>query len=482
MIRPIACTAAVLATLAGCDRSPVAVSDSGPDRRFVSRIDGLGVDGSPADARRDDGRVDSWPKPCGAAPLAYAGPLCGPAGKPCKVEVDELVASDKSMWSSPLALDDAGQPMLGTTIGIDGFSGTVVRRSVAGAWTEEALPVQAADIQLAVNPAGQLVAYVDDGAMHQSLLRRSSGTWSTLATLPGKGWSGTGLGIDSAGCTYVFRTDSTPYEVASYYQLSSTGAWSSYAMGSGSMTAGALALAPSGAPHIVAPGTSGSGIALYWAAAPLPREQVDIVHPQPIFEERHFSVVATGSTTPGQLGTPHVAYRRRNGDGSHDVVLATRAEGSGVWTRAVVAAESPDAKCYAAPTMTGQTCDFDDVDFFPMAMLASATGEVRMLLGKVRLRGSLLAECTSGPGAPSSCVWKGEGLRERSLLLAWLTAAGTAEQVTLSSDAQPAATTADDRWDVSAAIGADGRIHIAEGAVDLPAAATIRYLRLAPVL
>ena len=151
--------------------------------------------------------------------------------------------------------------------------------------------------------------------------------------------------------------------------------------------------------------------------------------------------------------------------------LASAPLGTSNYSFTVIASEPADSKCQGMPTQSSESCSYDDVDYRPLALVASADGDVRMLLGKHREHGELKAQCpfgAPGPGPipPPQCSWQGERHQEGSLVIASRDSSGAFTQRTLVAGL--------DAVEASARVDAQGRIHVAVSAAD----GKVRYLRL----
>jgi hypothetical protein len=409
-----------------------------------------GVDkGARLDGQHDGSLPDTlqttWPEPCGPAPLPYGKDLCGPAPAPCAVLDDEVVAQASNMLSSaPLALDAQGQPMTMKHRAYGGFTASFLRRTGPGLWTSESLPLPQARAALVRGKDGTPTALSYDGAGHLSLIRRETAGWTVVETLGQEGWGGwsAGMTTDSKGCLHVgFTWDTQHQELATYGLRDPQGNWALHTIESASWNV-PIALAPSGVPHLAFWGgsKSGAGWALIWAATSQQPEEVSLLGLDQALDDRRIGLAVTGGTTAGQLGTPHLLFRRFLPDNKgRELVYATRTA-AGTWTVRIVASEGLDSKCTHQPSYDGEVCAYDDLDLWPLAVVASGSGSVRFFYAKVREYGSLTAECGYGsspsPGsgaAPGSaqpasadagpppllCEWTGQRFREGELRIGW---------------------------------------------------------------
>jgi hypothetical protein len=200
----------------------------------------------------------------------------------------------------------------------------------------------------------------------------------------------------------------------------------------------------------------------------------------------------TGSTTAGELGTPHLLFSRflANNKG-RELVYATR-DAAGTWSVRTVATDLPDSKCNHVPTYDGEVCTYDDLDFGPLAVAASGSGSVRFFYARVREFGSLTAECTGGypstPGPPKVpgsahpasadagpppvfCEWKGQRFMEGELRMGWPD--GSSVKTALVKQGVIAAA-------ASVKVDASGHLHLIHHhrPQDTSAPSELRYLRL----
>lgn len=242
--------------------------------------DGGGLDGGPVDAGPSDlgmdARVDdAGPTLCGAAPPRFAGSLCGPGAAACVVLRDERVETGHYRNDMPsIAVDSANEPAILYSIAAGGYVGMYAKRTAAGAWTSAATGFDMATGGFVF--AGDVpTALAYDGAFHTDAYTLGASGWRLDERLPtDQVISGLNVLRDEGGCIHTLGDPGTGMTGGDTTYLLRDTSWHATTLGSGSQPRpAALALAPSGEPHVVWV-ESGVTSELHWARGPAGSELV----------------------------------------------------------------------------------------------------------------------------------------------------------------------------------------------------------------
>jgi hypothetical protein len=422
-------------------------------------------DRQPLEGNSDQRPVDGgWPALCGKPRPAFPGTLCGRAAQPCTVEVNELVLQNNNLMPLvALELDDAGAPIGTYSTNLGSFVGHFIRRTGAAQWSDEKLPVPVAEAALGRLGADPCL-YVDDGAMHQRILRRDSAGWSVVDVLPGEGWGGApgGMAVDQAGCLHVREHFSTSSgEQAAYGLRSATGSWTFTPLANG-QSDGPIALAPGGTPHLVFWGTltPTSSHSLLWVASPGKPESV-----LPSLSSMTPYTIGL-AVTGDDAGTPHIFVQRDLADETRELTLASRGTDA-KWSLQSIASAPPSSTGCPKPTGPGQTCSYDRSFIRLLALVPAASVDgLRFLYAKINEKAQLTSSCIGGP----NCFWQGDPVQKGTIFIA-ASSGGNVEQTVVVDGLVGG--------HASAAVDAQGRVHVLLTGPDTSLASELRYLRLA---
>ncbi|MCC6752124.1 MAG: hypothetical protein IT371_31020 [Deltaproteobacteria bacterium] len=435
---------------------------------------------------------------CGKAPPVYAGPLCGGAGLPCGVLVDETLPTKPAYRNDApsLALNAKGEPALLFSVAESGYHGFYARRQ-GSTWsvTPTGSPLATGALVMGPNDAPQALFY--DGTPSGNRRATFSGaTWTVHESLPAQrtGWSG-GLAVDRAGCLYAPGFVHLVYGGPQSTTLLSLAPAPTPQPISWIVTpilpvmpseAGSppVALSPEGRAQLAFFRTVKGEWELAWAAPPLGAEPVARYGSSSLSHASQVALVVT--PVPGEpLGRPHVFFKRFAPASPERLELthASRDPTTAAWRLTAVASEDVGDKCTRQPTMTGESCSYDLVEHVPVGAVASGNGDVRLFVSRLRHHAKLTATCDgptrppppNPPGPPPmGCRWQGAHETEGRLELASLQAGGGFSRAIVKEGLVA-------RHLGSAALDAAGRLHLALYAA-APAStgsgSTVRYLRL----
>lgn len=399
--------------------------------------------------------------------LPYAGPLCGPPGQPCTLSADEAVeAAHHFRNEAPaIAFNAACDPEVAFSIAEGGYFGYFARRVGVDSWSTEATPFPLARVALAHEPAGDApLALAYDGAFGTSLWRREAGQWKSIAPLPGK---------NIASARGFARAPMGPLHAAvvaddgAVRHAIHDGAWQSTAIGGDAPASAAVALDPAGDPHLTFWSSKNLTWELYYAAPPEPPELVFPLGSNVLELQQHGIAVVPGDGNPLDAA-PYVLAARQLAGGLHELVLAHRISQQKWIVEVVIAEDDKDAKlCDGEPEGPGDTCDYDYVRYRPLAVVASAGGDVRFFYLQHHHVGTLVAQCQMMP--MPVCAWAPQSdTSTAELRIGWPTDQGPkwaalAEDVFIT--------------DATATVDAAGRIHIAAYESENQDGLMVRYLR-----
>lgn len=405
------------------------------------------------------------PRSCGPEDLPYTGSLCGPAERPCQIVADEVIAADLAPRGSgpALALGVDCQPNVAYNEAVDGNPGHFAARALGGRWTTEDAPAALAGLGLSIDPADPApLLLAHDGASEAELFRRDGG-WKSLAALSGVAaplarqvahdragrlHAALGGGVDEVG-HHVFE-----------------GGWTSEVLAASAASGPALAISPvDDRVHAAYFGSASGAWEIFWQV-PGEEPELALAYNSSALQALHL-LLAVAPGEGAQTDVPHLlAAQLVAGEETQRLVLARRA-GAGSWDEHVIETEDPGDPC-PEPMDAEQTCAVSYTQVRPLALVASAGGDVRALWTHTQVTGTLTAECVTDP--IPVCTWNYEGLDAApTLMISWPTAGGVeSAEISASVPAQGYA---------GAQIDSAGEIHLAlyDG---LGEGAGVRYLRL----
>lgn len=326
-----------------------------------------------------DLKPDTGPIKCGGAKVAYSGKLCGPATKPCKNVVSEQLNKSQFRNGGPsLALDAKGVPTVFYATASGGYGGFLARRDGPNSWTTTKMPMAAASASITHGAGGLLHALVEDGALGGGALWRRSGTqWTKLDQLLTKGHGGwtMGLAADQGGCLHAMASSSFNYDLF-YARREAT--WTTLKLASTNEKA-PVVLSPAGKAHVA---YRAAKYAVTWVAPPGKAEQAS---PSSMASGQPIPMVVTAGAGAAEI--PHLFFNRAASVGKgHELVYARR-DGANKWTTQVIASSSVNS-CNINNCSQTYSCTFDYWEYVPVAAVASASGDVRLVLAHLNHKGS----------------------------------------------------------------------------------------------
>lgn len=383
--------------------------------------EGMPVDAErPTDLGTDAAPGDAGPVACGAATPRFAGSLCGPGAAACVILRDERVEGGHSRNDAPaIALDSADRPAILYSIAEGGYRGMYATRGAAGAWSTVATGFELATGGL-VFDGDTPTALAYDGAYHTDVYTLGASGWGRHERLPtDQVVSAVNVLRDEGGCLHVLGDPGTGMTGGTTTYLLRDATWHATAVGGGSQPRpSALALAPSGQPHVVWTESGGTTSELRWARGPAGSELVWAGGAG----AGYGNVPRIGVSASSAIETPHVLFLVPKADGSSDLYYATRAS-AGSWSVVLLELGRP-AGCTGTP-VAGATCSADGLSFVPVAVIASGSGDVRLFWGRNHETGTLTGRCDVGPfpggggppPPPPFCFWDGALTRDARLIV-----------------------------------------------------------------
>jgi len=348
-----------------------------------------------------------------------------------------------------------------------GTKARMASRTGKGKWTVQALPMDMGHGVLLRTSTGGLAALINDDATQAATeyWEQTSGGWKKLdskspseAGLPGA------TRIDSVGC--VHTANPAAKGGGHVYGLRRASAWTEKTTLSGWAHA-ALTLAPSGAPHIAHWQYNSAGTGDLYLTTP-PGKPVKVAQSPASTPFAIGSSIAAAATAKGEVFI--LAERWKKATLSYRELILARQSG-GSWSVTTMA-KGGHTPCYPCST---SSCSYDYHDYQPLAVVASASGDVRLLYAHWHHKGSLQG-FTKYPGSP--CVWLPvSDASSGEVRMAWPVpgGGGTLQDVSVAKGLNPAGR-------ATAALDSKGRIHLAfmSSSDGLIIKTDIRYLVLGP--
>lgn len=437
---------AVLGCLSACDSSPRDASLSEEEPASI-----------PLPPEPPPAPVESPPEPSAAR-------LCGPARRPCTVQLQEPVANlpGAGSWVTPtLVLDAQRRPhVFGAGAFEPSRGGVLAMRSSSGDWSVQQLPADwtGAAFGLSTGGAPLVTRAQDTGPDAPSeLWEWTEEGWHSKARLGTRllPWLGvSALRTDGTGALHaLLRTDEAfPRPV----YVSESNGWTPRLLGSGgriSLLPG-FALAPGGGAHAAYWEYVKDRWLLSWQSLSSPPERVlslpDPGWPADAISGSRIRVAVTTPGSPRGPETAHLFFIRPQDAlrGYSEVAYATRT-GEGAWTtHTLVRDQLLTPRCVdTPPTEQRRTCEEESIVHWPGPLVATP-GEVRLFIPWVRTRVQLGARCAHG-----TCQWQSEDWTHTyGLDLSWVEE-GTVQTVPLSQGVERLRL-----WDAQADL--EGRIHL----------------------
>jgi hypothetical protein len=409
----------------------------------------VGVDGSQRVVAATD------PLPCGQALERFQGSLCGPASNPCVVRRNEVIPDSRGFRNDgpDLAIDRHDEAHILYPLAESGFYGFLVRAADGMPFGVEAIEPAMAVGAIAFDPDDRLYAMLNDG--YASRLWRADGDWELLyRSIPSirAGRPGS-LRRDDVGCLHVGATiDDAP----AYLRRATGNTWTFDALTTETGSEPLVALAPSGQPHLAYFTTGGDDSAeLFWTAPPSAPEPILLINIRG--EQRYPAALAVTGENGDTLGTPHILALQYSSDHERAAVVHAARRADGTWQVQTLAEESaldPYGQgicptCAAVPE-ENESCTCTYAAVRPLAIVTNDADDLRLLYARYDVALDLRGYCNARPQIV--CEWTGSRTVAGSVVLAWPTAAGMAQQTVVDGILPGAA---------AAALDSRGRIHLA---------------------
>ncbi|MCB9700976.1 MAG: hypothetical protein H6711_03720 [Myxococcales bacterium] len=337
------------------------------------------------------------PLVCDDATLPYAGSLCGPPQLPCVIVADEAASPTHAFRNEApaIAVDNGCAPRILYSVAEGGYFGYSTWREGADQWVTEPTPFELARVALAHDRAADRpLALAYNGAFGTSLWTREGDLWTKIDAVSGQHIASAhafARGADGRLHASLYGSDNVDrYAVHD-------GAWVLADVAGEATPRTALTLDPDGAPHLTFWRTVGASWALTYAAPPAAPEILFDLQSNVLELGAHEIAAIPGDNDPLPV-IPYVLHARRVGGPLHAVVLS-HAVGFGKWeSEDVIVEDDKDASlCNAPPNDPGDTCAYDYIRHRPLAIYASAGGDVRLLFLTIHHKGTLSAECVDFP-------------------------------------------------------------------------------------
>jgi hypothetical protein len=371
--------------LAGCACGATSISpdsaviDASSMRDAIAEtaIDALAA---PADTGIDAGDAGP-PTACADAPLRFAGSFCSV----CALLDQELLDTIHHRNDAPsIAVDSAGRPAIAFTRAELGASGWYARYSSSG-WETNAIPGEYSTGAFFFDrDAAMLVA--DDGASSIRVMRLDDRDWLETGLRLFGSTSTSAIAIDRGGCLYVAH--GAPLGLARFH----AGVWADAPLESDlAPIAPSLALASDGTAHV---SWRSEGHARW-------RTLAGAIEELPLPEG-----AADGAPSAMVVidGEPHLLVKTHCDAPCRSRLYELHRTG-GTWSAIAIAADvyegcDPERM---VPTRPGERCDFVRRSFHPIAIVASSSGDRRVIYGELDQVGHYVSFC----GLTEGCAWNG---------------------------------------------------------------------------
>lgn len=336
---------------------------------------------------------------------AYAGPLCGPPGMPCKLLADENVQSPPAFRNdAPAVTADLNcEPQLAFSVAENGFHGFHARRDDAGQFVVDETPFEFASGGIAVGADGVTYVLAYAGAFNAAMFRRGPAGWDAGVPLPGSNFAfARGFARDAGGILHVGSSNKENSAIHAIFDpAASTFAVALLApVGTPQV---ALGLGPDGAPHLAYWSAVNGMWVLNWNSPPqIPEEAVPLNGGSlDIGSQMHSIAVTPDPMEPS--GAPHILVLRNTAvSEAQELVHATRYAGQ--WSYMAIDQEKivGASHCNLGPKQAGETCDYDYEEIIPIGIVASQGGDSIAVYNKVHRMGTLVSDCMD----PNFCFWQ----------------------------------------------------------------------------
>jgi hypothetical protein len=471
--------AAAAGGAAACAQEPRTFDNAGGSAGAGDGGGGAGGDGATSTGTAGGGGAGGEggapPAVCEPGLPPFGGALCGPPALPCALLADEVLPSPPSFRndSAAIAADGYCAPHIAYSVAENGFHGFYARRDDQGAWSAEETPFPIATVAIEAAQDGTPFVLAYNGAFGASLWNLTNGQWVGGTQIPGQAitWAA-GMGRDSAGVLHAAGKNSTDDVLYARYE----NGWTLTQIGAKTSARVPLALSDSGAPHMAFWASNMSGWHLHWAAppaapevaTPLGSSLLDVQH------QRH-AIAVTAADGQNPAGRPHLLFDRPvpNASPRQELAYATR-QGAGAWNVFPLDQDKAQASyCNNSPGGPGEACDFDFEETWPIAVVASRSGDVRFLYVKHQRQGTYVSTCLPPP--QDICYWTPQTDNSTGqLLVGWLDGGQQPGSAPVADGILAVAGTA--------ALDALGRMHIAVYDTYPPSqdGTTVRYLQIGP--
>lgn len=417
------------------------------------------------------------PTGCGYALPLYAGSLCGPSPTPCTLKKNEVLPGTASFrnGSPAIALDTAGEPRILASVASGGYYSFYGVRSSSGTWTMTQAPMTMATGGLIRDAQGNIVALTYAGSAGGGLLHTYNGTtFNQTATVSPSlagytsaicGWSHGFVG-DQGGCMHMLMSDLSGG--MAYLKRSSGGNFSAQSLsGNTAAMGGSVALSPTGTAHLAYWASAGSSWNVYWQMPPGSATLVAALGSNMLSDK----ALPLAVTDLSGAGTPHLLFKRisSSSPGTLELVYARQTGSTFSFTTLQADQSNP---CASTACTVGATCHFDYTTYQPLAVVASGSGDVRLLFAAKRHYGTWTGTLLP----PNSCYWQG-GQYDGDLRLAWPQGSSTT-QMTLAQNVLVSSSAS-----AEAELDSQGTIHLAVYSVNASSTSgytDVRYLRIGP--